>query len=122
MQFNNDAGTNYDRHALIADGTSATAGGQANQNWMVVADLPNGAVNSNYFATTVIDIPDYASTTKGKIMKAHFGFNVSAAGSYYQFRSGSWFATPAAISTITLSVNGGYNFTSGTTFALYGVK
>jgi len=122
MQFNNDAGTNYDRHSLLADGTNISAGGLANQNWMVVADLPNSAVNANYFASTVIDIPDYASTVKTKIMKAHFGINIGAAGSYYQFRSGTWFATPAAISTITLSINGGYNFTTGTTVALYGVK
>jgi hypothetical protein len=120
MQFNGDSGANYARHALTGDGSSATAGGQSSQNWFVVGSSPDNGNTSNVFGANVVDILDYSNTSKYKTTRSLMGFDTNGAGQV-ELRSGLWQNT-AAISSITLSVNGGFNFQQYSTFVLYGVK
>jgi len=118
MRFNSDTGSNYARHYLGGNGSSAFAGGSISQTLMFTADQSGSTYNS----VILIDIIDYASTTKNKTMRAWNGYDFNAAGSSTYMYSGLWLST-SAITSIQLGTgNFGGTFDAGSTFALYGVK
>jgi len=118
MRFNSDTGSNYARHYLGGNGSSAFAGGSATQTLMTTADQSGSTYNS----VILIDIIDYASTTKNKTMRAWNGYDFNAAGSSTYMYSGLWMST-SAITSIQLGTGlFGGTFDAGSTFALYGVK
>jgi hypothetical protein len=130
MRVNGDSGSNYANHALIGDGSSASAAGGASRTSVMGYDYYNsiGATGlANTFATCVIDILDYSSVSKYKTMRFFEGreLNGNNTDSRVYFESGLWMNT-AAINSITFSaLNGGGSAASldtNTTFALYGIK
>jgi hypothetical protein len=75
------------------------------------------------FGGGVVDILDYASTSKNKTIRTLSGADINGAGGDLRLSSGLWFATPAAITSITLYANGGSSdFAQYSSFALYGIK
>lgn len=124
VRFNSDTGSNYAWHRLYGTGTAAEAGAFPNSNIMQII-AGTGTGNGNTFAATVIDILDYANTSKNKTMRTLSGDDlngtVAGYGGYAAMSSGVWFST-AAISTITIVVNTGASFNQHTSFALYGIK
>ena len=119
VRLNGDSGTNYARHFLLGDGTSATASGNASQTAAIVVaacglDAPTMSVG-------VIDIHDYSSTTKNKTIRSFVGvdFNSGTTESRVFLNSALWMNT-AAVSSISFTTNTGSNWTTATTFALYG--
>lgn len=124
MQLNSDTGANYTRHRLIADGVSASAigvGGVTSFNFET--SIPNSDVTlANMHGVGVFDIHDYASTSKNKTLRGFSGSDVNGQiTSYLSLSSGLWFATPAVISSITLTLSSG-SWTTTSQFALYGIK
>lgn len=120
MTFNGDTGANYTWHRLSGNGTAASAGSSAPRNNISIA--PNAgllAVTSEIFSPAIVDILDYTSTTKNKTVRAIAGWDGNGSG-YLDFSSGLWFATPAAITSITLTMAA--NWIAGSTAALYGIK
>lgn len=121
MRFNGDTAGNYIYHALRGDGATVTAvGGGGNTS---IAQMMQGpASNPPYVNAAIIDIIDYASTSKNKTVRCFTGTNENNASTpFIQLNSGAWFST-AAINSITIVNTGGNNFTTGTQFALYGIK
>ena len=123
LQFNGDTATNYAMHYLRGDGTTATALGVVT---LASIQLRNGLIRNNGLASTmsvyVIDILDYAATTKNKTVRSFDGVeeNNTNAQSVLEIASGLWLNTNA-ISSISVNSYSG-NFTTATTFALYGIK
>lgn len=117
MQFNSDTGTNYAKHILYADGTSALASGVASTSSMTF-QMYSGNTTNNY-SGTIIDIHDYANTSKYKTIRGLTGYDNNGSG-LIALGSGLWMNT-AAVSTITIGVAGS-NWTAGSTIALYGMK
>jgi len=114
LHFNNDmTNSNYGYHCMLGDGASSTQSVIASR-----ADM--GSVRSAAWNTTVIDIPDYTSTTKTKVRRSLSGSMTIAAGSVFYF-SGSWNNT-AAITRIDIRTSNGNDFIPGSVFALYGLK
>ena len=126
-----DTGNNYSFHTLGGDGVSATAASAASQNNIRVGSiLPSGVMSSNVFGIWVIDILDYANTSKYKTIRDLGGHDNNGTGSLSNgqkgnivLTSGSWQST-SAINQIKLY---GYGATSNnlvqySSFALYGVK
>jgi hypothetical protein len=68
----------------------------------------------------VIDILDAFETTKNKTIRS-FGGQVGSGANLILLHSGFWNNT-AAISSITLGVNGAPQFATGCRFSLYGIK
>jgi hypothetical protein len=71
----------------------------------------------------MIDIHDYASTTKNKTVRQFTGTdtNSSASGAFrLGLGSGLWMSS-SAITTVSI-LPGGTAHAAGTTFALYGIK
>ena len=77
------------------------------------------ANDANIFSGVVIDLLDYANTSKYKTMRGFGGADRNGAG-LISFSSGSWQNT-AAITTLTFTLQAG-NFTQYSTIALYGIK
>jgi hypothetical protein len=123
MQLNGITTSTYWYHYLIGVGTAAAAGssGSATDAMFVMDNLV--APVTNIFGVGIIDIHDYASTTKLKTIRSLSGVddNTSANGNEIQLWSGKNGAT-TAISSITFSNTSGQNFASGTVFSLYGIK
>jgi hypothetical protein len=115
MTFNSDSGSNYARHLLSGNGTTVTATGGATQNQINNAAIAGASTS---LGVTIIDIIDYASTTKYKTTRSFNGMDANGSGRV-ELGSGLWQST-SAITSITLT-DPNYSFSSGT-LALYGIK
>ena len=121
MRLNSDTGSNYAYHRLSGNGTSATAAGSASQTSIFIGRAPGAGTTTGTMGVVIIDILDYASTTKNKTVKHLMGqdSNNTYAGEI-SLRSGLWIDT-SAITSIDLILDNP-NFATTTTFALYGIK
>lgn len=119
-RFNNDSGSNYTGHLLYGNGTSASAGmsgGTSQTQWQNWSTPNSGTSNP---AAGIIDIHDYASTSKNKTARHIYGIPDSP-NQYMVLQSGLWMST-SAINRIDFALFGGGQFGSGVKFALYGIK
>jgi hypothetical protein len=124
IQFNGDTGANYSRHYLDGNNSVMYAGASTSQNYCNCGYQAAANNTANSFGAGIMDILDYSSTSKAKTIRFLGGVedNTAAAGNI-AFRSGLWYATPAAITSIKLIATGGtQNFVQYSSFALYGVK
>lgn len=126
VQFNSDTGTNYTTHRLIGDGSAAAATGATAQTYISFRDSIAGSQTStpsmaNIVGGVIIDIHDYASTSKYKTLRGFGGVDGNYASVDFEVNliSGLWLST-SAISSVTLYAND--PFTTTSTFALYGIK
>jgi hypothetical protein len=121
MTFNGDTASSYNAHFLLGDGSSAvgytTGASRANIDSLYMA---GGGMTANVFGAQVIDILDYADTSKYKSTRQLSGVSSNAASAidYILFGSGLWRST-SAITSITLTGN---NFVQYSSFALYGIR
>ena len=120
MQINGDTGSNYAYHNLRAVGAAVSASGSASQTSIAVCAMAAANSPANTVSPKIIDIVDYASTTKNKTLRIIEGQVNATYGGQIHYRSGLWQST-SAITSITLFVTG-FNFTTQSTFALYGIK
>lgn len=121
ITFNSDTGANYTWHALRGTGSSALAyGGVSKSNIEIDSVMPDAGILSNTFGTAITDIHDYTSTTRNKTVRTFNGYDANGSGEVW-LQSGLWLNTNA-ITSITITNNGGYTFNSSATFALYGMK
>jgi len=76
---------------------------------------------ANTFAVNLIDIHDYASTTKYKTLRSFSGANANSASTSFVMGlfSSAWYST-SAVTSITFTNS--FGFKAGTTFSLYGIK
>lgn len=134
MRFNGDTGNNYVSHRLEGYNTGVGSGGGTTQAAFTVAGLMTGASSiSGAYGMGVLDILDYTNTSKHKTIKTISGYDNNGNGSagndqgYINVNSGVWFkagsgVTSDAVTSITITINGGGNFDVYTQFSLYGVK
>ena len=124
-----ETGGTYARHYLeanIQNNGTVNSGGNASTNKMLYMATGTSTVSANCFGGAVLDILDYASTTKFKTVRSLSGGDANGGASGYyptvSLRSGVWMST-AAVTSITFNTSfGGSSFAANSTFALYGVK
>jgi hypothetical protein len=127
ISFNGDTnGSNYIFHQLGGNGSSSfanSAGGQTGYGGAV--GLVGAANISTSFCPNIIDILEYKSSTKNKVVRSIYGFDDNSNGT---IRLGStlWLNT-APITSLTLVNDGGSVpsnalFQQYSSFALYGIK
>jgi hypothetical protein len=127
LRFNSDSGTNYARHYLGGDGSSAYSGAASTPSTFLFIDSGAGTstAGASFFGASIIDILDYTSTSKNKTLRALCGADVNGTvgglGGRVTFNSGLWFATPVAINSITITPDAS-TFSQNTQFSLYGVR
>ncbi len=125
IRFNSDSGSNYAYHYLIGDGSSPFAGANSSQSKILSAlGQPNDGQPASVFGATVIDILDYASTTKNKTVRTLNGLsNNQTSENFIGLSSGLWMNNTTAISSISLFNNTSANdIAQYSHFALYGIK
>jgi hypothetical protein len=115
IRFNSDSGSNYARHYLEGNGASASASATAPDTGGVFSNTSNGT--SPYVSVT--DILDYADTNKFKTLRSLAGRDRNGSGSI-ALRSSLWRST-SAVTSITILAGSG-TLSSGSQFALYGIK
>ena len=120
LRFNADSGTNYWWHLLEGDGSTATASSVSSAANRIQTFWPNPSVNlADQFGAGIIDIHDYASTTKNKTVRCFGGGDANGTGKI-DLSSGLWSNT-SAINEIYVYFLGD-TVVANSQFALYGIK
>lgn len=121
--MNGDTGSNYAWHTLTGNGSTATAGGAATQARYFSGQAASSASSANIFGVSIIDIIDYASTSKTKTIRYIAGADHNSANPNGAFviGSGLWNST-SAVTSLSFQIVGGISFAAGTSFALYGIR
>jgi len=119
IRFNGVSGTSYVSHALVGTGSVAAAYVGSGPSGNNISFLGYNGNVATYPNTLIMDIQDYASTTKNKTVRTFWGADMNAVGGSVELTSGVFMDT-TAISSMTFTY--GYAFTTGSTFALYGIK
>ena len=114
LKFNGDTTSTYYTHALYGNGTSASV--FTNSTNIYVPDFNGGAATTSP-GSAIIDILDYSSNTKNKVVRSLDGYDANGSG-YIALTSGLY-ASTAPITSMTFTFS---SYLSGTQFALYGVK
>jgi hypothetical protein len=119
LRFNSDTASNYSYHSLSGDGSSASAAaGSSITSINDIFRIP--PTSSGIFGAFIVDILDYTSTNKTKTVRSLNGGDSNGSG-WIGLHSGLWYATPAAITSMTFISSSG-NFGQYSSFALYGIK
>lgn len=85
-----------------------------------VAGSANAPTSNNMHGISIIDFSNYSSSTVAKTLKSMGGVNLNSNDNGMWIGSGM-FNNTSAITSISLTTTDG-NFTSSSTFALYGIK
>jgi hypothetical protein len=112
LQFNGDTSTNYSSTYIYGDGTTAASGRQSNTFGCFI-----GRANDNEFGVGVTHIQNYSNSTTYKTVISRGSLATSLTIAYVNL----WRNTNA-ITSLVISGNSGINFTTGSTFTLYGIK
>ena len=115
----NTTAGNYPQHILYGDGASAAAYADIT-NYTGLVWMMNDVANTTMPAVSIIDILDYANTSKLKTFRAISGGDKNGSGTI-NLASGFNKTISAAITSITIS-GAGANFNQYSSFALYGIK
>ena len=120
--LNGNSGTVYSQHRIQGDGSTVGVSGQASQTGVFTGRAPGTSTTNGTMATLILDIYDYALTTNNKTFRMLSGqdSNQSYAG-LISIRS-SVYQSTSAITSITFTIDSPANFSTTTSFALYGIK
>jgi hypothetical protein len=116
VQYNATAMTKG--HYLRGDGVNATAGAVN-----VPFYVPGGNTSANIMGVAIVDIHDYASTTRNKTGRSFGGWNGNNVyGTTERLQVASFFLdNTSAISALSFVLGNG-NWTTDSTVSLYGIK
>ena len=121
IRFNSDSTSSYTSHQLAGSGSSATSGGGGAGTEIQLGLAASAAQASSIFGSTIIDILDYANTSKNKTIRLLSGVDSNDTNGSIRFESSVWLKTEA-ISTVSIEPGIGSNFVANSHFALYGIK
>ena len=117
IRLNSDSASNYAYHYLYGTGSAVGAGNVTSTSSMGFTDTTNTA---SIFNALIIDVLDYASTTKNKTLRGLGGFDTNGGG-FISANSGLWFKTPEAVNAIRLAPDTG-TYAEYSKFSLYGIR
>jgi hypothetical protein len=123
VNYNGITTNTYFSHRLFGNGTSAGASGIGSNGGITYANLAAGNNQlANTYGVFILDIHDYASTTKTKTLRSFVGIDTNSGSTNDEIDliSGSSTAT-TAITSISF-INSTQSFNTTTSFALYGIK
>lgn len=121
ITINSDSGSNYTYHNLQGNGASVSADGAGSQSIMYSQfRFAGGNDTANTFGGLVMDILDYANTSKYKTIRSLGGYDANGSG-VIRLASGLWMSI-SAVTSIGLTNQGGSDWAQYSHFALYGIK
>ena len=110
-------------HYLQGDGATVTSGAFTSVTYGypgLVTGSGTGTTSTN--GAIIIDILDYANTSKNKTIRSFSGLNTNTSSFESIILSSCVYYSTSAISSLSLIATSGDNFTTTTTVALYGIK
>lgn len=113
--LNSDTGTNYSTTGLYGNGSTASSSRLSNSGNGILIGSWSGYTTT--IKTAIIQFMNYSNSTTYKTNISRY----SESDGTVEANVSLWRNT-AAITTIQVRNNGGQNFTSGSTFTLYGIK
>lgn len=114
------ASSTYTCHRMVGQGGSITPVSNEPTNNVLMGAIYAGNFGGPWFSSVVIDILDYASTSKNTTTR--FLMNgISGTNPHITYGSGLWLNT-AAVTSISLASLSGGAYASGSRFSLYGIK
>ena len=119
VQLNGDTGSNYAAHQLSGDGSGTSAAATSSASLMNLGNVAAANASASIFGACVIDLLDYASSSKAKTLRSFSGNDRNGSG-IVTIRSGLWTSTNAVTSVKIYPSSG--NWAQHSTLALYGVK
>lgn len=119
-RFNGDGGNNYTNHQINGDGASATSGNSAlNNGYGYLGLIAKSTSLANAFTKGIVEILDYASTTKYKTVRVLVGDDFNGSG-HVALYSGIW-PSFAPITAFEFGSGSGAATVTGTQYSLYGI-
>ena len=115
----NGATSGYSWHFIQGNGSGVSASAGVSATYIRNGIMPYNSELSNTFGVGVVDILDYANTSKNKTTRTLNGFDGNGTGAV-TFNSGLYPSTSAVTSITFYSV--GTAFAQYSQFALYGIK
>lgn len=114
----------YANHMLRGNGSAAQAFGftsSSDPTNKIIANISitTASAGASIFGAGIVDLLDYASTSKTRVFRTFSGADVNTEGSVYL--GSLLFDDTAAVTSLRLTVPG-FNFVQHTTAALYGIK
>ena len=124
ININSDTGSNYAYHYLLGDGAtaSASAATSGTKGYVARNTMAGASSAANVFSPFIVDILDYTSTNKNKTIRTLGGTEENSTNGAIALISSLYFATPAAITTLTLTLPSSASFVTYSSFALYGIR
>ncbi len=121
ITFNGDtSAASYTWHQLAGDGSAASAGGAASNTFGgAVVNYASGGT-SGINSAAIVDLLDYTNTNKYKTTRSLVGVDKNGSGNI-AVNSNVWLST-AAITSLSITFNGGFAIDNGSQFALYGIR
>jgi|LakMenEpi03Aug12_release.lakeMendotaPanAssembly.Ray.scaffolds.fasta_scaffold12299_5 hypothetical protein len=121
-RFNSDTGNNYAYHIVYGNSASMSAYNGSTTNVMRSYSVSSSSSsNTLIYGVGIIDILDYANTSRYKTLRHLGGYDRNLLGEV-NLASGLWQSTNA-ISTITFTLSEATaNYETNSSFALYGIK
>ena len=119
IQFNSDTGSNYSLTRLVGNGTTAVSARISNATQLNIGGAVATSTTSSNFALSEIDIFNYSGSTYKTLLSGLSG-DTNGAGQVRRV-VGLWRST-SAITSVYLFADSGFNFKTGTTATLYGIK
>jgi hypothetical protein len=120
ITFNSNSSANYSGHNLRGNGGVTASDGAASQTSAAIQRFAGGNQAASMFGVAIVDILDYANTTKYKTFKDVGGYDFNGTGNTY-LSTGLWMSS-SPITSITMTPSQGGNWAQYSSFALYGVK
>ena len=124
IRYNSDTGANYIVQDFYGIGSgSSTAESYSSQTSGNAGFGASSTTTANTFGSSIVDILDYASSSKLTVSRVISGVDNNGGGLVI-FGGSTWTSTApvTSITFVLLGGNNGSNFLQNTTFALYGVK
>ena len=121
MRLNGDSTNSYTYHTILADATTVVADGSASA--VDKTDYyyePSNSTPASIYASSVIDIADYSSSTKNKTIRFLGGYDDNGSGRL-NLTSDVWLNTNA-VTSLTFLNSATANFLQYSSFTLYGIK
>lgn len=121
LTMNGNASAIYTWHWLEGTGSSVSSAGYTARNYIRIDTIDTARYGSLSFTPVVMDILDYANTSKNTTVRYLHG-DRGQGTQRIKLASGLYQATNAVTSMTFTGSLAGYNFNAGSRLSLYGVK
>ena len=118
LRFNSDTSSNYSSTSLYGFGTSTYSVRHATTTLMYLGDFAAG-ITTNAPDPYILQINNYSNSTTYKTVLCRYN-QINASNGEVGATVGLWRST-SAVTSITITSNGGQNYAIGSTFTLYGI-